>query len=617
MRDIDDSSATLLASGSTASSSMETDIAIIGMAGRFPGSPTVEDLWLRVRDGDDCLRDLSADELRASGIDEALIASPDYVRRSGVLDAVECFDAGFFGIGARDASIMDPQHRLFLECTWETLESAGYVPEKFDGSIGVFAGCGANTYLLNNLLSDPKLLHQIGWFLLRHTGNDKDFLTTGVSYRLDLRGPSVNVQTACSTSLVAVHLAVQSLLLLECDMALAGGVTIEVPHGVGYRYLEGEILAPDGRCRAFDAASGGTVLTSGVGVVALRRAADALRDGDPILALVKGSAVNNDGRRKVSYLAPSVDGHADVVREALAVSGVDARSIGLVEAHGTGTALGDPIEFEALTQAFRSQTDDTRFCRITSTKPNIGHLDTAAGVASLIKVIQALQNRWLPPLANHTAANPLLDLATSPFEISGEGRPWHSDGPRRAGVSSLGVGGTNAHVVLEEAPPSPLPSRAPPEQVLTLSARSEAALDRMSGRLADFLAARPDTSLADVAYTLSAGRREMTHRRVVVASDINDAVKLLQIPDRCRSHHALATDSAPEVGFLFPGGGSQYVGMGAGLDERFTEFHRVREEGVLLVERHSGVDLTPLLAVDADPEQLRRPTISLPAILVT
>src|SRR5687768_2680324 len=248
-----ESGAETFANGPGGTSSLESEIAIVGMAGRFPGSPSVDDLWLRVRDGDDCLEDLTADDLRASGVDESVLSSSDYVRRSGVLEGVDCFDAGFFGIGARDATIMDPQHRLFLECTWEALESAGYVPEKFSGSIGVFAGCGANTYMLNNLLSDSKLLDQVGWFLLRHTGNDKDFLTTGVSYRLDLRGPSINVQTACSTSLVAVHLAVQSLLLLECDMALAGGVTIEVPHGVGYRYMEGEILAPDGRCRAFDA----------------------------------------------------------------------------------------------------------------------------------------------------------------------------------------------------------------------------------------------------------------------------------------------------------------------------------------------------------------------------
>ena len=344
---------------------------------------------------------------------------PHYVRRTGIVDNVDRFDAGFFGIGPRDAALMDPQHRLFYETAWEALESSGHIPERFDGAIGVFAGCGMNTYLVNNLLTHPGLLDQVGWFLLRHTANDKDFLTTGVSYRLDLRGPSVNVQTACSTSLVAVHLAVQSLLSMESDIALAGGVTIEVPHGVGYQYHEGEILAPDGRCRAFDADSAGTVLTSGVGVVALRRLSDALRDRDPVLAVIRGTAVNNDGHRKVGYLAPSVDGHADVVREALAVAGISSDSITMVEAHGTGTAVGDPIEFAALTAAFASEQRAT--CWLGSIKPNIGHLDTGAGVASLIKVVQALRHRYKPPLANFTAPSPLIDVANSPFVLSGQG----------------------------------------------------------------------------------------------------------------------------------------------------------------------------------------------------
>ena len=306
--------------------------------------------------------------------------------------------------------------------------------------------------MLNNLLTNPTLVEQVGMFLLRHTANDKDFFTTTLSYKLDLRGPSVNVQTACSTSLVAVHFAVQSLLSFECDLALAGGSTIEVPHRVGYVYHEGEVLSPDGYCRAFDAESAGTVLTSGVGVVALRRLADALEDGDPILAVVKGTAINNDGQRKVGYLAPSVDGHADVVKEALAVAGLSARDMQLFEAHGTGTAVGDPIEVAALTEAYRTSTPDIGYCRIVSTKPNIGHLDTAAGVASLIKVVQALQHRTLPPLANHTAPSPLLDLERSPFTIATTADPWPGDRPRRAGISSLGVGGTNAHVIVQEAP---------------------------------------------------------------------------------------------------------------------------------------------------------------------
>jgi hypothetical protein len=295
-----------------------TAIAVVGMSGRFAGAPDVDALWRLVRDGEDGLSDLSEDELLAAGVDGAVLAQPEYVRRTGVLADLDRFDAAFFGIGPRDAAIMDPQHRHFYECAWSALEAAGHVPERFDGAIGVFGGCGQNTYLLHNLLTSPGLLDRLGWFLLRHTANDKDFLTTGVSYRLDLQGPSVNVQTACSTSLVAIHLAVQSLLSLECDLALAGGSTIEVPERVGYVFHEGEILSPDGHCRAFDEQSGGTVLTSGVGVVALRRLSDALADGDPVLAVIRGSAVNNDGSRKVGYLAPSVDGHAAVVREALA-----------------------------------------------------------------------------------------------------------------------------------------------------------------------------------------------------------------------------------------------------------------------------------------------------------
>jgi acyl transferase domain-containing protein len=362
----------------------EMDIAIVGMAGRFPGAADVDELWRRVVAGDDCLTDLTIADLVADGVPDEVARSSAYVKRSGVMHDVEGFDHEFFGIGARDASVMDPQHRHFIECSWEALESAAVVPERFDGAIGVFGGCGMNTYLLNNLLTNGKVLPQLGWFLLRHTGNDKDFFTNNVSYRLDLHGPAVNVQTACSTSLVAVHLAVQSLLAFETDLALAGGATIEAPHRRGYEFHEGEILAPDGVCRAFDADSKGTVLTSGVAVVALRRLADAVEQGDPILAVIKGTAINNDGARKVGFLAPSVDGHADVIREALTVSGLSARDIQLFEAHGTGTAVGDPIEIAAATEAYRSWTQDRGYCRVTSTKPNIGHLDTAAGGASLI-----------------------------------------------------------------------------------------------------------------------------------------------------------------------------------------------------------------------------------------
>jgi acyl transferase domain-containing protein/thioesterase domain-containing protein/acyl carrier protein len=595
----------------------ETDIAIVGMAGRFPGAPNVDELWRRVRDGEDCLTDLAEADLLAEGVPAERLASSDYVRRNGVLPDVEMFDPGFFGIGPRDAAIMDPQQRHFLECAWDALETSGHVPERFAGSIGVFAGCGMNTYMLNNLLTNPQLVDQVGLFLLRHTANDKDFLATTLSYKLDLRGPSVNVQTACSTSLVAVHLAVQSLLALECDLALAGGSTIEVPHRHGYVYHEGEILAADGYCRAFDERSAGTVLTSGVGVVALRRLADAIDDRDPILAVIKGSAVNNDGARKVGYLAPSVDGHADVVKEALAVAGLSARDIQLLEAHGTGTAVGDPIEVAALTEAFRATTTDTGFCRLVSTKPNIGHLDTAAGVASLIKVVQALRHGTLPPLANHTASSPLLDLDRTPFVIPTSAEPWPADRPRRAGVSSLGVGGTNAHVIVEEAPVAAPTSATPPEQVLALSARDRESLDAAADRLADFLDTNPETNLADVAHTLIAGRRHHVHRRVVTATDTATAVRLLRAKDRHLVFDATTTDEQPRVAFMFPGGGAQYPGMAARLDERFVVFHETMRDGIARVRAKADLDLSPLLAADGDAEALRRPTASLPAVFLT
>ncbi|HWM22328.1 MAG TPA: SDR family NAD(P)-dependent oxidoreductase [Ilumatobacteraceae bacterium] len=595
----------------------ESDIAIVGMSGHFPGAPDPETLWARIVTGDDCLVDLDRELLIADGVPAHVARSADYVARSGVLTDVDMFDPGFFGIGRRDAAIMDPQQRHFLECVWEALESAGHVPERFAGSIGVFAGCGANTYMLNNLLTNPQLVEQVGWFLLRHTGNDKDFLATTASYKLDLRGPSVNVQTACSTSLVAVHLAVQSLLGFECDMAVAGGVTIEVPHARGYEYREGEILSPTGVCRAFDVDSAGTVLTSGAGVVALRRLQDAVDDGDPILAVIKGSAVNNDGARKVGYLAPSVDGHADVVKEALAVAGLDARSISLLEAHGTGTAVGDPIEVAALTEAFRASTNDAGFCRLVSTKPNIGHLDTAAGTASLIKVVQALRHRTLPPMANYGGPSPLLDIERTPFVLSGEAAPWETAGPRRAGVSSLGVGGTNAHVIVEEAPELPVSAPAESVQVLVLSGRDAKSTTDASDRLAAHLDVNPDVNLADVAATLFTGRRAMRHRRIVVATDTADAVVQLRGKDRARTASEQAADDAPGVAFMFPGGGSQYVGMAAGLDHRFDVFHATLRHGFDIVRTATGLDLAPLVAIGGDDVELRNPTASLPAVFVT
>ncbi len=585
-----------------------TDIAIVGMAGRFPGAPDVDALWELVRDGREGLVDLDDADLLAAGVDPDTIADPDYVKRAGVLAEVDCFDAALFGIGPGDAAVMDPQHRLLLECAWATLEASGHVPGNFPGSVGVFAGCGPNTYLLHNLLTRPEVVERLGWFLLRHTGNDKDFLSTGISYRLDLRGPSVAVQTACSTSLVAVHMAAQSLLSLECDMALAGGVTVDVPHGVGYRYAEGEVVSPEGKCRPFDIKSAGTVLGSGVGMVALRRLEDAEVDGDTVLAVIKGTAVNNDGTRKVGYLAPSVDGHIEVAREALAVAGVDPATVGLLEAHGTGTAVGDPIEVAALTEAYAAG-EERGWCRLASTKANIGHCDTAAGIASLISAVQALRHRWLPPLAGFTAPNPLLDLDRTPFHLSSTGSAWPAGAtPRRAAVSNLGIGGTNAHVVLEEAAePRRGPSGGP--ALLLVSAATADGADAAVTRLSRYLGDRPTTDRPAAAHTLLTGRRRFAQRRALVADSGGTAsIGVSDGPD----------DAAPRVVFCFPGGGSGYPGMAAGLlvgDSRFDTFRSAFQEVRTALADHGGPDVAHYLDPGADAAAMRRTTVSLPTVL--
>ncbi len=623
-----------MADDETADDIHGSDIAIVGMAGRFPGAPDVDALWQAAVTGRDCLSRVNDADLEQVGVPREVYGAPEYVRRGGFLDDVECFDAPFFGFGPRDASIMDPQHRHFLETAWAALESAGHPPSRFDGPIGVFAGSGMNTYLMHNLLTNPQLVASVGWFLLRHTGNDKDFLTTQASYLLNLKGPSVNIQTACSTSLVAIHLAAQSLLGGECDLALAGGVTIEFPHRQGYTYQDGEILAPDGYCRPFEARSAGTVLTSGVGIVVLRRLADALRDGDHVHAVIKATAVNNDGSDKVSFLAPSVDGHASVVVEAQALAGVEPDTIEYIEAHGTGTNIGDPIEVAALTQAFRMGTDATAFCRLGSTKANIGHLDTAAGVASVIKTALALEHRILPPLANFEGPNPLIDFPSTPFVVSAEPAKWAEapDHPRRAGVSSLGVGGTNAHAVLEEAPEPPVRSgEVLPTQLLVVSAKTDTALDASTARLAAWLCQHPDADLADVAWTLQVGRDSFARRRTVAARSSAEAVSLLAPLDPRRVTTAtLAPDAAPaSVVFMFPGGGAQYPGMGAELYHRMPEYRAGIDECLGLLDpivEGGAATLRRLMFPAADIDDIGRDEVastieramySLPAVFAT
>lgn len=601
----------------------ESDIAIVGMAAHLPGAADVGEFWRNLRDGIESIRHLDEASLLAAGESASRMAKPNYVPAAAVLDGFEGFDAEFFGFSPKEAAILDPQHRHFLEVAWEALEDAGHPPESFPGRIGVWAGCGMGSYFYFNICSNRDLVDQTGMFLLRHTGNDKDFLSTRVSHVFDLKGPSINVQTACSTSLVAVHYASQALLNGECDMALAGGVTIELPHRRGYLFEEGEILSPDGHCHAFDHRAQGTVFGSGAGCVVLRRAVDAVRDGDHIWAIIKGTAVNNDGASKAGYLAPSVDGQAACVAEAQAIAGVTGDDVSYVECHGTGTYLGDPIEVAALTAAFRETGQGVGHCRIGSVKTNIGHLDTAAGVASLIKVALALKNRQLPPSLGFEKPNPSIDFETSPFRVNDRLADWAADGPRIAGVNSLGVGGTNAHAVVQEAPLRSASAQSDwPFQPIVLSARSKTALDTQAARLASHLRDHPDQPLADVAWTLKEGRRAFEKRRVLVAETHAEAADLLdgKDPRRIFSHDWLGDD--PEVVFMFPGGGAQYAGMARDLYETEPVFADWMDRGLAVLEPKLDYDIRALWLPErgqevAANEALKRPSVQLPLIMIT
>ncbi|HEX3529425.1 MAG TPA: amino acid adenylation domain-containing protein [Thermoanaerobaculia bacterium] len=571
-------------------------IAVIGMAGRFPGAEDVAALWRNLRAGVESIRRFSATELEAEGVPADLLADPRYIPAKGVLDGIESFDAEFFGFPPREAELLDPQQRLFLECAWQVCESAGYDPQTYPGRIGVYAGAGYSSYMTNQLLANPERLAGSDGLQLRLL-NDKDFLATHVSYKLDLRGPSITVQTACSTSLVAAHLACQSLLEGECDMALAGGVTVSFPHRTGYLFTEGGILSSDGHCRAFDARADGTVEGNGAGAVLLKRLSDAVADGDTILAVIRGSAVNNDGALKAGYTAPSAEGQTRVVAEALAMAGVAADSIRYVETHGSGTPLGDPIEVEALTRAFRSGGARRQgFCALGSIKTNFGHTDCAAGVAGLIKTVSALRHRQIPPSLGCEQPNPRLGLASSPFYISTELHDWpaNGSGPRRAGVNSLGIGGTNAHMVLEEAPPSPAPSPSRPWQLLLLSARTPAALAAARENLARHLASPEgeEQDLADVAHTLRAGRRGFRYRAAVVCRDRPEAVSSLTAPGV--QDFDSESPGGSSAAFLFPGLGDHAVGMAAGLYQQEPVFRRAIDTTAGLLMPHLGQGISDI-----------------------
>ena len=533
-----------------------SDIAIIGMAGRFPGSASTHEFWANLCAGRSGIVALSTEELLANGVSTEALADPNYVKVAPLLADHDCFDAEFFWIPPRDAEMMDPQHRLLLECAWSAMEDAGYPPETQPGKVGVFAGSGGivSSHLLSCTAHYAEVIGKTGgsW----HVANDKDFVPTRLSYKLNLRGPSIAVQTACSTSLVATHMACQSIRSGECDMALAGAVAVRTPHVAGYLYESGNILSADGQVRAFDANARGVVFGSGVGMVLLKPLQKAIDDGDCIHAVIKGSAINNDGGQKMSFLATKVEGQLDCMRAALGNAGVSADSIGYIEAHGTGTAMGDPIETLALTRLFRSETDRRQFCAIGSVKNNIGHLDIAAGMASLIKVALCLKHRRIPPCINFATPNPKIDFESSPFHVNTEVIDWPEGAtPRRAAINCLGIGGTNAFMVLEEPPQRAQPSRAAPmPRMVALSAKTEAALWRKVGDLAAWLDAGHGEHLDDIAFTLATGRTQFDHRCVVVANDLDElSAKLKRLGRHKRAPDCFVGGDAERSGKATPG----------------------------------------------------------------
>ncbi len=586
-------------------------IAIVGMAGRFPGPKNVQDFWDMLLAGADGIKHLRDDELDPS-LPSELTNDPLYVKARGLIDDVDSFDPAFFGISPREALLMDPQQRIFLELCWECLEHAGHAPDLSQAPVGVFAGMHNASYFLHHVQHRPDLIDKIGDFAVM-LANEKDYIATRIANRLNLTGPAVSVHTACSTSLVAVAQAVTSLRAGQCDMALAGGVAVTCPPNSGYLYQEGAMLSPDGVTRTFDAQAQGTVFSDGAAVVLLKRLSDAQDDGDTIYAVIRGVAINNDGRDKASFTAPSLDGQAAVITAALADAGVSPRSVSYVECHGTATPLGDPVEVEALTRAFRRQTADIGFCRLGSAKSNIGHTLTAAGVTGVIKTALALAEECIPPSIHYTTPNPKIDFASSPFIVNDALTTWASgEQPRRAGVSSFGVGGTNAHIILEEAPATPTSSPASGPQLLMLSARSPSALDAQVSRLTAHLREHPDVNLADVAYTLQVGRSPFAQRLCLVCETPEQAIRALSEPAwPLRSQRTARGDPPPQI-WLFPGQGAQYPGMGSGLYAAESDFRAALDDAIAACAPHLSFDLRARL-FSADPDALASTQTTQPA----